>query len=68
MYVIIYIIEVVDMRIGLLIIRNKARLEKLISMATDYRKILLQNKKIDMLVLAKLKEITKKENEHIIKK
>lgn len=56
------------MRIGLLIIRNKARLEKLISMATDYRKILLQNKKIDMLVLAKLKEITKKENEHIIKK
>lgn len=48
------------MRIGLLIIRNKARLEKLISMTADYRKILLQNKKIDKLVLEKLNEINKK--------
>lgn len=43
------------MRIDLLIIRNKARLEKLIRIKSDYQKILLQNKKIDSMIISKLK-------------
>ena len=44
------------MSIDLLIIRNRARLEKMITEDKDYKKILLQSKKLDRLLNKKMKE------------
>lgn len=44
------------MSIDLLIIRNRARLEKLITEDKDYEKILQQSKKLDKLLNKKMKE------------
>jgi hypothetical protein len=45
------------MSIDLLIIRNRARLEKLITEDKDYRKILRQSQKLDRLLNKKMKEL-----------
>ena len=45
------------MSIDLLIIRNRARLEKLITEDKDYNIILKQSQKLDKLINAKMKEI-----------
>ena len=44
------------MKIELLIIKNKARLEKMIRIGVPQNKILLQSKKVDKLLNQKLKE------------
>ena len=44
------------MSIDLLIIRNRARLEKLITEEKEYSIILKQSKKLDKLINAKMKE------------
>lgn len=45
------------MSIDLLIIRNRARLEKLITEDKDYSIILKQSRKLDKLINTKMKEI-----------
>lgn len=45
------------MSIDLLIIRNRARLEKLITEDKEYNIILKQSQKLDKLINAKMKEI-----------
>ena len=45
------------MSIDLLIIRNRARLEKLITEDKEYNIILKQSQKLDKLINAKIKEI-----------
>ncbi len=45
------------MSIDLLIIRNRARLEKLITEDKDYNIILKQSRKLDKLINTKMKEI-----------
>lgn len=45
------------MSIDLLIIRNRARLEKLITEDKEYNIILKQSRKLDKLINAKMKEI-----------
>ena len=45
------------MSIDLLIIRNRARLEKLITEDKEYSIILRQSKKLDKLINEKMKEI-----------
>lgn len=47
------------MSIDLLIIRNRARLEKLITEEEDYSKILKQSQKLDKLINTKMKEAVK---------
>ena len=47
------------MSIDLLIIRNRARLEKLITEDKDYSKILKQSRKLDKLINTKIKEAVK---------
>lgn len=47
------------MSIDLLIVKNRARLEKLITEEKDYKEILKQSKKLDKLINAKMKEATK---------
>lgn len=47
------------MSIDLLIIRNRARLEKLITEEEDYSKILKQSRKLDKLINTKMKEAVK---------
>lgn len=47
------------MSIDLLIIRNRARLEKMITEEKDYQKILQQSKKLDKLLNKKMKEAVK---------
>lgn len=47
------------MSIDLLIIKNRARLEKLITEEKDYKEILKQSKKLDKLINAKMKETIK---------
>ena len=44
------------MSIDLLIIRNRARLEKMITEDKDYEKILQQSQKLDKLLNKKMKE------------
>lgn len=45
------------MEIDLLIIRNRARLEKMITEEKDYKKILQQSQKLDKLINKKMKEL-----------
>ncbi|MBR2744964.1 MAG: Spo0E family sporulation regulatory protein-aspartic acid phosphatase [Clostridia bacterium] len=45
------------MEIDLLIIRNRARLEKMITEEKDYKKILRQSQKLDRLLNKKMKEL-----------
>ena len=45
------------MSIDLLIIRNKAKLERLITEDKDYKKILRQSQKLDRLLNKKMKEL-----------
>lgn len=47
------------MSIDLLIIRNRARLEKLITEEEEYSKILKQSRKLDKLINTKMKEAVK---------
>lgn len=47
------------MSIDLLIIRNRARLEMLITEDKEYSKILKQSRKLDKLINAKMKEAVK---------
>ena len=47
------------MSIDLLIIKNRARLEKLITEEKDYKEILKQSKKLDKRINAKMKETIK---------
>ncbi len=47
------------MSIDLLIIRNKARLEKLITNEEDYSKILKQSQKLDKLINQKMRILSK---------
>lgn len=44
------------MSIDLLIIRNRARLERMIIEEKDYKEILKQSRKLDKLINAKMKE------------
>ncbi len=45
------------MKIDLLIVRNRARLEKMITEEKDYSKILKQSQKLDRLINKKMKEL-----------
>lgn len=45
------------MDINLLIIRNRARLEKMITEEKNHKKILQQSKKLDKLINKKMKEL-----------
>lgn len=47
------------MSIDLLIIRNRARLEKLITEDKDYKKVLRQSRKLDKLINEKMGILTK---------
>lgn len=47
------------MSIDMLIIRNKARLERLITEEKDYSRILKQSRKLDKLLNIKMKEAIK---------
>ena len=46
-----------DSRLNLLVIKNKARLEKFIRENEPYEKILKQSKRLDKLIVEQMKEI-----------
>ena len=48
------------MNIDLLILKNRARLEKLIEQNADYNVILKQSQKLDKLIIEKMKYKTQK--------
>lgn len=48
------------MNIDLLILKNRARLEKLIEQNADYNVILKQSQKLDKLIIEKMKYMSQK--------
>ncbi len=51
-----------DYRLNLLVIKNKARLEKLIRENAPYDKVLKQSKRLDKLIVQQMKEINIKKD------
>ena len=52
----------IDYKLNLLIIKNKARLEKLIRENAPYDKVLKESKRLDKLIEQQIKEINSKQD------